>query len=244
MARGWTCARCSTKNGEGTMNCAKCGLIVGGVVVQPSPPPLDMSAAPAPPPPVSQDVEAPLHAWGSGSNAGWVLPASAAEGPTRPLWRRIPLQFILFGAFALAGGVGAFMTDAIRLPMGIAKSGEMDSGDLQVGDCWDLQDRFAETFETVIARPCTEAHEYEVFYLDAMPAGDYPTDDAFEDFIVSTCVSPFQTYVGKPYADSSLDISWSVPTIEAWSQGSRVVNCSIEDPGNSRLTTSLHSSHR
>jgi hypothetical protein len=221
MARGWTCARCANKNGEGTLNCAKCGLIRGGVVQE-------------------------LQPWGvDQAQPGWVLP-SEAVGPSRPLWRRIPVRAWIVGVVLIAGGVSAFMTDAIRLPIGgdIAKSGELAIQDLAVGDCWDLIDRLAESFDTVIARPCAEAHEYELFHIGVMPTGAYPTEDAFLEFVDLDCVPPFTDYVGKVYADSELDIAWFSPTTGSWNAGDRSIQCAIEDPGNWRLIGSVKGSAR
>src|SRR5260221_6493165 len=54
MARGWKCPRCSTQNGEGVMNCAKCGFIHGGIyvpsaLVSPEPP-AQVASSPGPNP--------------------------------------------------------------------------------------------------------------------------------------------------------------------------------------------------
>lgn len=265
MARGWKCPRCSTQNGEGVMNCAKCGLIRGGVVVPGTytPPestvPPEWTASPSPLPPAAQGVGAPLHLeYGEGQatagqpsdglplagqpTSGWVAPSAAALSG-RPLWRRIPLRLALFVVLIAGGGVAGWITNASRSSTGdITKSGDMTSNDLRVGDCWDMKDPSADTIDNVTARPCGEAHEYEVFFIGSLTGNDYPTEDQFSTYVKNNCVSAFTTYVGRAYADSSLDISWLYPESKGWAIGDRTVECSAYDPNNSQLTASVKGS--
>jgi hypothetical protein len=256
MARGWKCARCSTQNGEGVMNCAKCGLIQGGVVVPSSytpepptaPPPLAAplsSAAPPSLPPAAQGVGAPLNLEPIEGQpaAGWVPPYPAAQAAPRPIWRRIPIRLAIFGAIILAGAVGGFITNASRSSTGdITKGGDLTSNDLRVGDCWDMKDPSADKVDNVTARPCTESHEYEAFFIGSMPEGIYPTEGAFSTFVQSACIPAFGTYIGKTYDDSVLDISWLYPETKGWTLGDRTIECSAYDPRNSKLTASLKGS--
>src|SRR5512140_2616220 len=113
MARGWKCPRCETQNGEGVMNCAKCGLIQGGVYV-PSAyvPPVeeaaDTHAATGPEAASGAEIPAPASggvgfaALPSSSAAGqpvsgWVPPYPVAPAASRPLWRGLPLGLLVFG---------------------------------------------------------------------------------------------------------------------------------------------------
>jgi putative regulator of septum formation len=288
MARGWKCARCSNQNGEGVMNCAKCGLLQGAVFVpsayvppepagasepparddsRPEVPNRSQSAAPddsqpagfgqpaAPDhtpqawpsglPPAAQGVGAPLHL-GSGDeqpSSGWVPPypiAPSAQVATRPLWRRIPIRLAIFGVVILAGAVGGLITNASRSSEGdITKGGDLVSNDLRIGDCWDMKDRSAKTVDDVAGKPCAEAHEYEVIYIGRMPGEGYPTDDAFDAYVERSCVPAFETYIGRTYEDSGLDISWLYPSTDSWKSGDRTVQCSAYDPDNSGLIASV-----
>lgn len=266
MARGWKCPRCSTQNGEGIMNCSKCGLIQGGVYVPstyvppqatepaeslPSPsasepqpwPPADPSALP----PAAHGVGAPL-LLGSDetpSSAGWVPPYPIAPPPRRPLWRRIPIGLLIFGVLVVGGAVAGFITNANRSSTGdITRGGDLTSNDLRVGDCWDMKDRSADTIDNVTAKPCGEAHEYEVFYIASMAEGAYPGEEAFSTYVDATCLPAFQAYVGSAYDDSKLDISWLYPGSDGWAGGDRTVECSVYDPNDNQLTASLRSSRR
>ena len=269
MARGWKCPRCSTQNGEGVMNCAKCGLIQGGVFVPSTyvPPeataaaaaasaeapetPRTPDAAPAPgspTPPASGPGFAALTPTGpepTPSSAGWVPPYPIAPPPSRPLWRRIPLGLLIFGVLVVGGGVAGFITNASRSTTGdITKSGDMSSNDLRVGDCWDMKDPTAETIENVTAKPCNEAHEYEVFFIGSMTDATYPTDDQFSAYVKANCLPAFETFVGHAYDDSTLDVTWLNPLSKGWALGDRTVECSVYDPNDNTLTASMQGAGR
>ena len=273
MARGWKCPRCSTQNGEGIMNCSKCGLLQGSVYVPgaylalPGREPGEVSAPAEPPeapvsglvepapwaaaersalPSAAQGVGAPLLIGDeSQTTSGWVPPYPISPPPSRPIWRRIPVGLLIFGVLVVGGAVAGFITNASRSSTGdISKSGDLSSSDLRIGDCWDLKDPNADTVDNVAAKPCTEPHEYEVFYVGPMDGVNYPTDDQFTTYVENNCLPAFTTYVGKVYDDSNLEITWLNPIAEGWTQGDRAVACSVYDPENSAITVSLRSSNR
>jgi hypothetical protein len=246
MARGWKCPRCSTQNGEGVMNCSNCGLIQGGVVVQSAYAPEVPAASPptaAPSPPLPPQPTADPNTMQP--TAGWIPPYPVAQAAPRPIWRRIPIGLAIFGALIVAGAVAGVITNASRSSTGdITKAGDLVSNDLRVGDCWDTKDPAADTVDNVAAKPCAEAHEYEVFFIGSMDDGDYPTEDAFKTYVQTTCVPAFGSYVGKAFDDSALDISWLFPKSDGWSGGDRTVECSVYDPANNKLTASVQGSAR
>ncbi len=226
MAKGWKCARCSTQNGEGTLNCSNCGLILGGVVVPASyaPPP----AASYAPPPADPGVDT------------WVAPPTAT-----PLWRRIPIGWLFFAVVVGAGAIGGFIFNASRSSTGeISRGGDLTATDLRVGDCFDLKDPAANEISDVIARPCTDEHEYEMIFTGSMAEGSYPTEDAFTAFMHDECVGAFDPYIGKTYAYSELDIYWLIPLEEAWRTGDRSIQCAAYHPRINRLTGSVKGSNR
>ncbi len=83
-----------------------------------------------------------------------------------------------------------------------------------------------------------------MFYIASMVGDTYPTVDAFTSYVDSTCVPAFETYVGKAYRDSTLEITWLYPGSDGWNAGDRTVECSVYDPNDSRLTSSLGSTRR
>ena len=266
MARGWKCARCSTANGEGTLNCSNCGLIRGGVVVPSSyvPPPVPAPDQASPPPsslaPVSSTP--PNEPWSPMPSPGWnsgTAPASAeAPSPVEPaadgwvappaatpLWRRLPLGGVFVLVLLVAGGIGGLIFNASRSSTGeIVKQGDLTAVDLRVGDCFDLKDPSADLIDQVTALPCTAEHEYEMIFTGSLPEGGYPSDDTFTAFLTDHCVPAFGTYIGKAYADSELDIFWLTPTSDAWGDGDRSIQCAAYHPRIHRLTETLKASNR
>jgi hypothetical protein len=173
------------------------------------------------------------------------LPDGATTAPSLPFWQRIPVGLVVVVGLFVIGGVVAWFTDASRAPSGeITKAGDMTMSDLRVGDCFDLKDPNVDEIEEVRALPCTEEHEFEVFYADALPSGGYPVDAAFDAFFEEQCVPAFATYVGTPYGESELEVFWVVPTNAAWDDGDRTVQCAVYHPRIHRLTESLKGSAR
>ncbi|MCC7076526.1 MAG: Hsp70 family protein [Acidimicrobiia bacterium] len=102
-------------------------------------------------------------------------------------------------------------------------SAEVSSRELAQGDCFDAPS--SDVVETVTVTDCSEPHEFEAFYV-----GDYeddpdlamPTADDFE----AECLSHFEAYVGGPFEESTLEVSWFSPLQENWDDGSdRRITC-------------------
>ena len=267
MAKTWKCARCSTVNPETRLTCTNCGLIQGSVVVpgsypsasswrteadasptEPSdaqPPaaaPADGSLSDAAPVDTAPVDTPPVAAWVTGSVAAQPGEAPAVPEAKRPLWQRIP-GWLIVVALVGAGSVGGLIFHAGRAPTGeITKPGDLTAADLRVGDCWDLKDPEAEEIDDVTAGPCTSEHEFEMFFVATMPAGDYPGSEGFADYVSQTCIPAFEAYIGTAYDDSVLDIFWLEPTVEAWADGDRAVQCSAYHPRIHRLTESVKGS--
>lgn len=229
MAKQWTCARCSTKNDEGTLTCSNCRMIRGAFVV-----PGTFNAYP--------DASSPASP--TGPSPGW--PTQADPLPTAaptPFWRRIPIGLVIFGLLLAAGAIGGIITNAGRSDTGeIVNDGDMMATDLRVGDCFDLKDPTAEEISDVTARPCTDPHEYELIWTGSMAEGAYPPKSAFDAFMESNCFNAFDAYVGTAFEDSELDIYWLYPVEDGWNNGDRSVQCAAYHPTNSGLTSSLRAS--
>ncbi len=136
-----------------------------------------------------------------------------------------------------AAGPGA----ALRL-------GRLERGaalELRVGDCFDLKDPAAETIGDVTALPCTELHEYEIFFVGSMSMAEriYPSQEELDGYVDRYCSPTFYTYVGKIYAESELEIFSLFPTNEGWGDGDRSVSCAAH-LGDGRLNASVKGSKR
>ena len=213
----------------------------------PSPGAEPTAAEPAPPP-ISSWAPAPTPALPPDELAAITSTAAGAEGAPPPiakvpLWKRLPLGWIVVGVFVLAGAVAGLIFNAGRGESGeITKSGDLSAEELRVGDCFDLQDPEAEELEKVTALPCSSEHEYETFFIGAVAEGAFPTDEGFIDWVDANCVPAFNEYVGRTYEESELEITWLQPTSDAWNDGDRSMQCVLYHPRIHRLTESLKSS--
>ena len=258
MAKSWKCPRCSTVNDESSITCTRCGLLQGSVFVPTTwdePPP---AASPSVPPPPLRQGAAPqanqVPQWVSPAQDATPTtshaPAAAAEpaagpAPRVPLWRRIPIGGIVFLVLVFGGGISSLLFGAGRGDSGeIAKPGELTAVDLRVGDCFDLKDPAADLIEKVVALPCAQEHQYEMFYTGSMPDGDYPLDSVFEVFMNDNCLPAYLGYVGHDYQTSTLDLYWLSPSADGWSHGDRSIQCAVYDPDVDRLTGSLKGTKR
>lgn len=243
MAKQWTCARCSTKNDEGTLTCSNCRMIRGAFVVPGTFNAYPDASSPAAADPAAAAAGEPGPATPSyWSAAGSASPGGEVPAPT-PFWRRIPIGLVIFGLLLAAGAIGGIITNAGRSDTGeIVNDGDMMATDLRVGDCFDLKDPTAEEISDVTARPCTDPHQYELIWTGSMAEGAYPPKSAFDAFMESNCFNAFDAYVGTAFEDSELDIYWLYPVEDGWNNGDRSVQCAAYHPTNSGLTSSLRAS--
>jgi hypothetical protein len=102
-----------------------------------------------------------------------------------------------------------------------------NAGDLKVGDCFDPPTVATETVKDVPHHPCTDSHGAEVVFVGSYPtATDYPSDDAFQQFVGTSCLPAYQTYTGVDLLSSSDgDMAFFQPTPDGWSNGDRTVIC-------------------
>ncbi len=172
------------------------------------------------------------------ANPAWVAP----EQPQG--WRRW-VRFWWVPAVVIFGIV-AYLGSAQRDNEGqIVDDGTLQIADMRVGDCFDMTDATADEFSEVEARPCTQAHEFELFHVVNWTGSDaYPSDAAIDQFIGEKCLPAFDTYVGMAYQASTLEISSSFPTPESWDAGDRGFQCLIIDPLDDELTVSLENASR
>jgi hypothetical protein len=254
MAKSWKCPRCSTVNHESNITCTSCGLLQGSVFVPSaldgpppvvSPPPARQGSAPEANQPFQWASAAP-DATPTASDATTAAGEPATgPAPRVPIWRRIPIGGLVFLVLVFGGGISSLLFGAGRGDSGeIAKPGDLTAVDLRVGDCFDVKDPAADLVDNVIARPCTQEHQYEMFYTGSMPEGDYPPHSVFEVFMNSNCLPAYLGYVGNDYETSTLNVYWLSPSADGWSQGDRSIQCAVYDPDADRLTGTLKGAKR
>ncbi len=119
--------------------------------------------------------------------------------------------------------------------------------DLQVGDCFVLNDPNATTVEEVPHRPCTETHQFEVIFKATDPSPDgaaYPGTTAFDKVVQAQCAPAFATYVGIPFDDSALELGYLYPQADSWGKGRRTITCYVSLPNNAMLTSTVKDSKK
>jgi hypothetical protein len=227
MQGRWVCRRCFASNDADATTCEQCGL--------------ERGADPGQPP--AQGGDQPPH---------WVPPQAGDQQPQwtppqaqpRPGWLQMVARFWWIGLIVVVA-IGGWWFSARRDDSGqITNTGNLDVGDLRVGDCFDLQDPEASEVEEVEAKPCTAGHQYELYYSADMPSPAYPTEDEFNSFIESECIPSFNAYIGMDYNSSALYILPFTPTEDLWNSGDHSVQCVVYDQDDPKLTESLRNAAR
>jgi uncharacterized RDD family membrane protein YckC len=109
-------------------------------------------------------------------------------------------------------------------------AGEVDVFDLKVGDCLADSAPRGEEVSSVQSVPCSEPHSEEIYAAVTLPEGDFPGTEAMDAQADELCAAEFESFVGLPYEESVLYLTYLTPTRESWSEGDREVICSVYDP--------------
>jgi hypothetical protein len=210
----WVCLRCDAANDGWRAHCGKCGLLRGSV-----------------PPPESPTVVTP----GTRSTS-----VAAPRNLLVGILRRFGWLIVVL-AIAVGGAFFAAHRDSTGK---ITSGGSLPIGDLAVGDCFNRKDPTASAADEVDAKRCDDKHQFELFAIATMSAGEYPTESEMDAFVGDRCLPAFGTYVGRTYDQSGLEISWYYPTKDGWGRGDHVIQCAASDPLDSQLTASLKGADR
>ena len=104
--------------------------------------------------------------------------------------------------------------------------------------CFDDPDALADEFSSLPGVPCAEPHDNETFAVFDLTMADYPEYDIAE-ISESSCIEHFETYVGRDYETSALDVVTMYPTPEGWAQNDREVVCALYDMSGAKLVGSV-----
>ncbi|KRB36964.1 septum formation family protein [Microbacterium sp. Root180] len=111
----------------------------------------------------------------------------------------------------------------------VTEAGDADVFSLQLGDCFN--DESASEISEVLAVPCAEAHDNEIYFLFDMPDGEYPGEDAVMAAAEAGCLPTFEAFVGVAYDSSELEWFPLTPTASGWDElGDREIVCAVFDP--------------
>jgi hypothetical protein len=101
---------------------------------------------------------------------------------------------------------------------------------IKVGDC--LNDATATgTVTTAPVVPCSEPHDSEAYKSVEMSGSAFPGADAVTSQANQACAAAFPDFIGTPYDNSNLSISYYFPTKESWVNGDRQILCTAFDDG-------------
>lgn len=174
------------------------------------------------------DEAVPATATAPSRGSGW-------SGLLRFAWVPIVLVVVAAGIlFAARRGEGGQIVGA----------GDVDVTEIRAGDCFDLNDPSVEEVASVEGKPCTQPHEFEMFFVGDLPDGDFPAEGVINAFLEAECLPAFETYVGLAWEQSAFDIFPLIPTESGWNAGDHVVQCSLFDPIDEELTESMRNAGR
>lgn len=133
------------------------------------------------------------------------------------------------------------MTEADRDSTGaIVDAGSVDVFQIKVGDCFD--DVNSEEISSLPGVPCAEPHDNEAYASFNVTLSGYPEGDGMYEVAFESCLDQFETFVGRDYQSSTLDIYALYPTAEGWAQNDREVVCAVFDMEENKLVGSMRDS--
>lgn len=116
-----------------------------------------------------------------------------------------------------------------------------------VGDCFLAPERVQTALADLSRVDCSDPHEQELYEIVKYDADveDFPGNAALESFAQGTCAQEFAGYVGIGYQDSSLWMTYLLPSARSWQQGKdRSVLCFVTTTVGEELVGSVAGSKR
>ena len=148
--------------------------------------------------------------------------------------------WVLYGVFAFGFVIYGAATKVDRDSTGaIVGEGSIDASQIRVGDCFDDTSSIDDEISDLPGVPCSEPHDNEAFAVFDITLSTYPEGDAMGKLAHVSCLEHFESFVGKDYDSSSLDIMTLFPTTESWKQDDREVICAAYDMKANKLLGSV-----
>ncbi|MGE2689251.1 septum formation family protein [Mycolicibacterium pulveris] len=140
--------------------------------------------------------------------------------PQRPKSNRNKVLLIVLGV--IVGLIVLVVGGSIALFLIVGKD-TVTATDVRVGDC--LKEIPSGTrVLTVQTISCDEPHAGEVFAVLLMPEGDFPGQNAIDDY-ADKCSPELASYSPAAMEDDTIQMFVLYPTAETWAQGDRAVTC-------------------
>lgn len=146
-----------------------------------------------------------------------------------------------------AGVIGfGYFTQVERDESGsIVDAGDVDAFDIRLGDCFNDAGSTGEDVEisSIAGVPCSQPHDNEVYALVNLTQSSFPGEDAIGSIAFDVCLEKFESFVGKDYESSQLDIFPIYPTRQSWNElNDREVVCALYDLDLEKLAGTMRGS--
>ena len=165
-----------------------------------------------------------------------VIPAKSREEEIMRGW-------LVYGAAALGVVIYGAATQVDRDQSGtIVGEGNIDAFQIRVGDCFNDPSSLSDQVHDLPGVPCTEPHDNEAYAVFDLSLDNYPEGDAIADLAYESCRDRFESFVGRDYDSSALDIFSIYPSFESWGQDDREVICAVFDVDENKLVGSARGS--
>jgi hypothetical protein len=114
------------------------------------------------------------------------------------------------------------------------------------GTCLNVPDSLGDTVTKLPEIDCAKAHTHEIFAVVPYADSDvFPGDEALNAFAERSCTGEFEPYVGVSVFDSTLLMTWLVPTLSSWNDhDDDKILCVLADFQAEPLIGSMKSSNR
>ncbi|MDI2020156.1 MULTISPECIES: septum formation family protein [Paenarthrobacter] len=145
---------------------------------------------------------------------------------------------LTMGSLALAGCSLISSGDAKRDESGKAtESSKADAFKVKLGDCIANPDTQEVVDVTII--PCDQSHDLEAYAVTKMDTSAFPGDTEVGTKAEEFCGAQFATFVGVPFEESALDVTFLHPTSDSWKTGDREIVCLIGAAAGAATTGTL-----
>jgi hypothetical protein len=145
-------------------------------------------------------------------------------------------QWLVYGAAAVGFAVYGAATNVDRDNAGtIVGEGTVAAFKLQVGDCFDDPNTLSDEVTNLKGMPCSMPHDNETFAVFDLTIESYPADDLIADIAHEACLERFESFVGRDYDSSSLDILSLFPSASGWLENDREIICAVYDVDANKL---------
>ncbi|MEZ5228855.1 MAG: septum formation family protein [Acidimicrobiales bacterium] len=132
----------------------------------------------------------------------------------------------VIGGVAIFGGVTAMGDDTVRDDSGaIVEAGGVGVFAIKYGDC--LVAPLEGEVQSVEGVPCDQPHDSQAYDTFDLTGFDAFPGDALDEPAYNGCLDRFESFVGIPFEESILWVTFMSPTADGWAQGDREIQCLI-----------------